>query len=179
MSNITRTFFTTNADVKIFDTGADDIVIETFTFPGKVAINDIKKIIEKSPVYSAFTVLKVVSVNYDEFLYCMSEHDFMRYGKPADERSKETRNAVTKEIIGYTVKGLGVDDKAETISGFNLLIPRKMGKDEAKRFLNKHIPGYTVVRVDSVDEVKQLYYMGVDDFKAKAEKLPPRKIVEK
>lgn len=173
MSNITRTYFNTVVSVKLFDNGTDEIITRTATIDGKIALNDVKKVLEKSGVFSYATILKITNVSYDEALYSMSEADFMKHGKAYDERSKETRDCVTKEIIASVAACVAVDNETMSVETVDYPLPRKMSSDEAKRFINKRETRFTVVKCDIV-EVNQLYAMPIDEFKAKAEKLPPR-----
>ena len=173
MSNITRTYFNTVVTVKLFDNNTDEIVMRTATIDGKIALNEVKKTLEKANAFPYGTILKISAVFYDEALYSMSEADFMKHGKAVDERSKDTRNCVTKEIIASVAACVAVDNDSMTVESIDYPLPRKMSADEAKRFINKRETLYTVVKCDIL-EVNQLYAMPIDEFKAKAEKLPPR-----
>ena len=175
MSNITRTFFSTVAAVKLFDNSSDEIIMRDITIPGKLAAVDVKKHIDKNPDFVWYTLLKVLSVNYDEKLYSMSEENFMRLGKPYDVRNKETRGSVSKEIIGTVASCVVVDNDSYNVETEDFMLPRKMDSDTAKKYLNKTISGKTVVKVNLV-EVKQLYAMPVDVFMENAEILPPRAV---
>lgn len=176
MSNITRTFFTTIISAKVFDNVRDEITTCTATIPGKIAMNDCKKAIEKHiAIDKDFTLLKILSVNYGEKLYSMSEENFMRFGKPYDARNKETRGTVSKEIVGTVANCVVVDNDSYNVETVDYMLPRKMDSDTAKRYLNKTISGRTVVKVNLV-EVKQLYAMPVNVFMENAEILPPRTV---
>lgn len=176
MSNITRTFFTTVVSAKVYDTAREEIITCDVTMPGKIAFNDCKKAVEKRiSVDKDFTLLKVLSVNYDEKLYSMTEENFMRLGKPYDARNKETRGTVSKEIIGTVASCVVVDNDSYNVETEDFMLPRKMDSDTAKKYLNKTISGKTVVKVNFV-EVKQLYAMPISVFMENAEVLPPRAV---
>ena len=174
MSDITRTFFTTVAAVKLFDNSSDEIIMRDITIPGKLAAVDVKKHIDKNPDFVWYTLLKVLSVNYDEKLYSMSESDFILNGKSADERSKETRNTVSKTIVGFMALCKVADNESFEISDKALSLDRKMTAEAAKKWLNKRYSTFTVLKVSDVQEYNSLWYMSVADFMSKATVLPPR-----
>ena len=175
MSSITRTFFSTVAAVKLFDNSSDEIITRDITIPGKLAAVDVKKHIDKNPDFVWYTLLKVLSVNYDEKLYSMTEQRFMEMGKPYDARNKETRGMVSKEIIGCMARAVCVDNETCEIRNLDIMLPRRMDCDSAKKYLNKQGYDYTVVKLFTLD-VKQLYAMPVDVFMENAEILPPRAV---
>lgn len=175
MSDITRTFFTTTITAKVFDNDNDEITPYTATIPGKIPVNECKKALEKEPGFTrVFTILKVIEVSYDEKLYSMPESTFVVLGKVADERSKETRNTVSKTILGYIAHIKVADNESLEIRDDVEVLPRKMSADEAKKYLNKKFEFSTVIKVTGIQETNSLYYMSVEDFMKNAEVLPPR-----
>lgn len=178
MSDITRTFIDSTYSVKVFNEETESIEVISVAFTGKVDTADFKKAFSKSSASAGKTLLKVLKVDYAETLYSMPESTFIKFGKVVDARSKETRNTVTKEIISQVAVCKVIDNETEEISVQPFTLPRKMTADEFKRFANKRLAGFTVIKVQEIKDINNLYYMPVDEFKARAEKLPPRSAVK-
>lgn len=164
MSDITRTFTDTIITAKAFDNAHDEITTIVRVFHERIELADSKKRLVKALASDEYTVLKILSVDYDSKRKGMTETDFMRYGERVDARSKDTRGMVSKEIIGQQAVCVAVNNDDFSVSAINVLLPRKMDNNEAKRFINKHNDRYTVVKVDSIEEVKELWVMSPDTF---------------
>lgn len=173
MSIITRTFTNTTIKAKVFDNNTDEICTIERTYPDRVELADSKKKLTKDSTLAGVTVLKILAVDYDPQRKGMTEDDFMLYGQRVDARSKDTRGMVSKEIIGQQAVCVTVSNDDFAVSQRNILLPRKMDSEEAKRFINKRTDRYTVVKVTAIEEVKELWVMPPETFLAHAFDVAP------
>lgn len=173
MSDITRTFTDTVITAKVFDSIHDEITTITRVFHERVELADSKKKLVKVLAPEDYTILKVLAVDYDSKRKGMTENDFMLYGERVDARSKDTRGMVSKEIIGQQAVCVAVNNDDFSVSSVNVLLPRKMDSEEAKRYINKHNDRYTIVKVTSIEEVKELWVMPPETFLEHAFDVPP------
>lgn len=173
MSDITRTFTDTTITAKVFDNTSDEITTICRVFHERIELEDSKKKLSKVLAPEDFTILKVLAVDYDSKRKGMTEDDFMTFGEKVDARSKDTRGMVSKEIIGQQAICVTVNNDDFSVAQRSILLPRKMDGEEAKRFINKRVVGYTVVKVLTIEEVKELWVMPPETFLAHAFDVAP------
>ena len=115
------------------------------------------------------TIVSILSVEKVENLIGMYESDFIANGVKFDERSKETRGLITKEISVKSAKCMVVDSDRKVI---DVTYPncdsekaaRKAASDDDKLF----------VQLIVIEETKQLYGMETAKFESLAKPMKDR-----
>lgn len=168
---ISRTFKASKANVLKVD-------IENRSVSEKsVVINGKFDTIEKAEKYFAkhdATVVSVLNVETIESLMGMLESDFIRLATAFDERSKENRGMISKEITVKSVNVMVVDKdrnvKDVTYVGIdNEKDARKVCKENGEMF----------VKINHIEEYKQLMCMEVTTFLENAKPMIDRFTLEK
>lgn len=121
-------------------------------------------------------IVMVESMTEKTALYGMDESDFIKYGKVAEARSKETRNTISKEVVAKLAVCTAIVNR-EIVTEKHFIPNRFTDCVKATAYARKHF-GQHIVTVDEIEEVKTLVYMPVDDFIARAEIMPERKAKE-
>ena len=117
---------------------------------------------------------KLVEVNAIEklsALYGMEESEFINLATSVNERSKETRNAITKTIVTFKAKLVYMtpDRKIEDIT---INLPQNMGKKEYSRFILAATPkDCKPIELTDKEEVSTLYALDEQTFIANAREM--------
>lgn len=105
------------------------------------------------------TIVSVLSVEVKEELRGMLETDFVKYGKSYEIRSKDNRGMVSKEVTIKTASVMVVNDKREVV---DISVPFA-GTEKGLRKACADI-GVTFVKLNRIEESKQLVCMSQSDF---------------
>lgn len=110
---------------------------------------------------------KLVEVNCIEkisSLYGMEESTFIKLAKVVDERSKDTRNSITKTIISNSATMVCMSDK-RTIVEDNVTYPCNIGKKELAAFISSVLPnGYKFIELTDFKKSEKLYALDEETF---------------
>ena len=103
----------------------------------------------------------VVSIEKVGALYGMDESDFIKLAKIVDERSKDTRNCITKTVVGK-VGTLVYMDSARKIHDMLVRIDSKRNLDKQARELAPE--GCKGISIENIHESSALYVMDEATF---------------
>ena len=116
-------------------------------------------------------LVEVSKVDKLSALYGMEESTFLALAKPVDERSKETRNSITKTCASKraTLVYMTPDRK---IADLVINIPANLGKREMAAFITAATPkDCKAITLDNIEEVEQLYTLDEATFIANAREM--------
>ena len=159
MKNITRSFTTTYAKVKVYNEASDSIDTITATLDGKYDCDSFKKAYAK---IETRVVLKVYDATTVDELFGMDENVFLANGHAFSERSKENRGMITKTVSKtvYTVKVYDFD--TDTIT-------EKIFVGDSVKDVEKQLPtNYKLLKVVGESKVDSLIGMTVEEFRSYA-----------
>lgn len=105
------------------------------------------------------TVVSVLSVEVKEELRGMLESDFIKYGKSYDVRSKDNRGMISKEVTIKAANVMVVNANREVV---DMTVPFN-GTEKAIRKACDEL-GVTYVKLNKLEETKQLVCMKQEDF---------------
>lgn len=117
--------------------------------------------VEKAEKYFAKhdnTVVSVISVDVLESLMGMYESDFIRIGKAYDERSKENRGMISKEVT-FKYASVMVVDKERNVKDVIYMVDNEK---DARKVCKEN--GEMFVKINHIEEHKQLICMDVLTF---------------
>lgn len=121
-----------------------------------------EKFLRKNPAYVPGKIITVESVNKSEKLVGMKLSTFVENAKPADERSKETRDCVSKTVISGVADALYMDANRQ-IQTTVVFFPANTANVEAFIRKNVKFSGHFIT-VENVRTCEQLYYMSEVSF---------------
>lgn len=160
---ITRTFLknvclcAVYADGKIHD--------ESVTIPyGYNSEESAEKYIRKNVQLNG-KLASVLSVEKSETLYGMSEADFVSLAKVVDARSKETRDCITKTVVGK-IGTLVYMDSERNIKEMPVRVDSKRNLDKQARELAPN--GCKGITIENIKDSEALYVMDEATFIANA-----------
>lgn len=178
MSEITRTITTRTAVCTAVKNENGKKTLESVTVCGIPAKYDSEekalRFVKKSnPAVAMIDELTEVTA-----LYAMTEEDFSEKAIPAKERSKETRDTISKELF-RKIAVCTVVTKERTLVEECYSIPNRFTDTvKACNYCRKHY-GNHIISVDEIRLEKQLAYMTIADFIANAEVRPLREVKSK
>ena len=167
---ISRTFTTSIVNVLIVDKEAREVKEGSVILDGK--IDSIEKAVKYFEKYDR-NVVDVLEVKVVSELLGMYESDFIALAKPFNERSKATRNLITKNCVSTVCSCMVVTDDRKIIDIEIVADSEKDCRKEAEK------RGYKFVAIISKKEVNQLYGMDADTFKLNANRMIDRFTLEK
>lgn len=156
MKNITRSFTTTNASVKLYNEASDTIETVKASLDGKLDADTFKK---AYAVRESRVVLKVFDIETIEELRGIPEDMFIANGTAFSERDKTNRGMISKTVSTncYTLKVWNENTDA---------MEEKTVTAETLKAAEKQLPsGYKLLKVMAESKVESLICMTVDDFK--------------
>lgn len=167
---ISRTFKCAKANVLKVDIENRTVTEKTIVIDGKFDT------IEKAEKYFAKhdnTIVSVISVDVIESLMGMYESDFIRLATAYDERSKENRGMISKEI---TIKSANimVVDKDRNVKDVIYMVDNEK---DARKVCKEN--GEMFVKINHIEEYKQLMCMEVTTFLENAKPMVDRFTLEK
>ena len=156
---ITRTFSKTVANCTIYMYGK--ISTKNYAIPSTITDADkAKRYLEKN-VKTGEIIVKVEKLAKLDELRGMPEKLFMKLARVVSERSKETRNDITKNVIGFAGELLYMtpDYKIESMAV-------NYGKKEKLESVMKfYVPdGCNPIKIENVKECETLYAMDEKTF---------------
>ena len=154
--------------VKALSVNIEDRTVneKTFTIPVKYStIDSAFNFIRKSDS----TVVSVLSVDTMEKLVGIYESDFVKNAVAFDERSKDNRGMVSKEVTEYSAHIMAVDSDRKVV---DLWVHGASDEKQSRKYCADN--GYLFVQMVSVDTTKQLYAMPVDKFEQLARPMKDR-----
>ncbi len=110
---------------------------------------------------------KLVEVNSIEkisSLYGMEESTFIKLARVVVERSKDTRNAITKTVISNSAIMVCMTG-IRTIEEVYITYPTNMGKKELASFIDTILPdGYKFIELTDIKKSEKLYALDEETF---------------
>lgn len=176
MSTVTRTIKSYECSCLAIEIGQDgkkNLVSVSVIVPA--AADNTARALKAAQVINPAVVM-VEAMTEKTALYGMDEADFIKYGKVAEARSKETRNTISKEVVAKLAVCTAIVNR-EIVTEKHFIPNRFTDCVKATAYARKHF-GQHIVTVDEIEEVKTLVYMPVDDFITHAEIMPERKAKE-
>lgn len=173
MSEITRTISSVTANITAVKVIDGKKSLESVKVDGIPAKYDTEEKVLRFVKKSIPAAVMVDSMEVTSKLYAMPEDAFIARAHKADARSKETRDTISKEIIGKLAITTEVTPDRQLVMGARIIPNRFTDCDKACSYLRKH-EGKHIISVDEIQLVKQLMYMTVSDFIAAAEVRPLR-----
>lgn len=167
---ISRTFTTSLVNVLSVDKEARAVKESTIILDGK--IDTVEKAVKYFDKHDR-TVVDVLSVKVVSELLGMYESDFIALAKPFDERSKDTRNLITKNCVSTVCNCMVVSADRKIIDIDIIADSEKECRKEAEK------RGYKFVAINSNKEITQLYGMDADTFRINAKRMVDRFTLEK
>ena len=167
---ISRTFTASIVDVLSVDKEARAVKESTIVLDGK--IDSVEKAVKYFDKHDR-SVIDVLNVKVVNELLGMYESDFITLAKPFDERSKETRNLITKNCVSTVCSCMVVTAERKIIDIDIIADSEKDCRKEAEK------RGYKFVAVNSKKEISQLYGMDADTFRLNAKRMIDRFTLEK
>lgn len=83
---ITRTIKSADVDVMTIDTATADVRINTYTTEPQDSEEKYLKVLRKKYETDTFKLVKIKKIELQEDLYCMTEREFIDYGKIISKR---------------------------------------------------------------------------------------------
>ena len=167
---ISRTFTTSIVDVLSVDKEARSVKENTVVLDGK--IDTVEKAVKYFDKHDR-TVVDVLNVKVVSELLGMYESDFITLAKPFDERSKDTRNLITKNCVSTICSCMVVSTDRKIVDIEIVADSEKECRKEAEK------RGYKFVAINNQKEVTQLYGMDSDTFRLNAKRMVDRFTLEK
>lgn len=173
MSEITRTITTRTAVCTAVKNENGKKTLETVIINGIPAKYDSEEKVLRFIKKSNPAVAMIDELREECALYAMQEDDFAEIATMAKERSKETRDTISKELF-RKIAVCTVVSKERTLIEECYNIPNRF-TDTAKacNYCRKHY-GQHIISVDEIRVEKQLAYMTIADFIAHSEVRPLR-----
>lgn len=162
---ITRTFKCARVNVLKVDIENRKVSEVITTIDGKFDT------IEKAEKYFAKhdnTIVSVISLEVIESLMGMYETDFIRLGKTYDERSKENRGMISKEVT-FKSASVMVVDKDRNVRDVIYMVENEK---DARKVCKEN--GEMYVKINHIEEHKQLICMDVTTFLENASPMTDR-----
>lgn len=169
-NTITRSFTTIFASCKVYESGKllDAIVaLPDFCTLASTA----EKYIRKNPSVISGKLVEVTELNKQSELYGMDGSDFIRLAKPFENRSKDTRNLITKTVRGYIGDYLYMDTATRQLVTRKVSVPADMSAKLDKYAKSIEQENEKAITIENLTPVESLYGMSESDFRKYGKKM--------
>lgn len=165
--NVTRTIEKRNYQALVYDLATNNSFTKDYVLTEKPKDNDeALKLLRKRFENESFKVCAITSAGVEEQLYSLSEVDFLKYAKPADEKQGNER-CVNRTIQKKVYKTLVYDNESKQTKEADFTLTEKIkDNDEALKLLRKRYEGMTL-KVCAILDTKieeKLYSLSEVDF---------------
>lgn len=168
-NTITRTMTTVNAESLVYING--EIVSAVIAVPTTCKDTaTAEKIIRKRGLENG-KLISVEKLSTVEQLYGMEETDFIKYARPVEARSKETRNMISKNVETLVGNLVYMDVATRKISEREVTIPANYEKRLDKYAQVIAQPNEKGITIENVHKVASLYVITETDFIAHSKKM--------
>ena len=166
---ITRTFSKNLCTCTVFDAGKLDSVAVLIP-TGYNDSESAERYIRRRGLVTG-KLVEVSNIERVDELFGMEESKFLSLAKPVDERSKETRDAITKTIISVaaTLLYMTKDRKVESVAVF---LPKNASKKESTAAIAARLPdGAKPITLEDKRELSAIYALDEATFIANASRM--------
>lgn len=169
-NTITRSFTTIFASCKVYESG--NLLDAIIALPDFCTITTTaEKYIRKNPSVISGKLVEVTELNKQTELYGMDEADFIAHAKPYENRSKDTRNLITKTVKGFIGEYLYMDSASRQLMNRTVSVPADMSGKLDKYAKSIEKDGEKAITIENLKPVESLYGMTESDFKKYARKM--------
>lgn len=156
---VTRTFAKTVANTVVYIDGKLDK--KTFAIPANINDRDVAKRFLERKVKDSGIIVTVEKLDRIEELRGMPEKLFIKLARIVPERSKETRNDVTKRVIGYRGEMVYMNPDY-TVDRMVVTFGKK---DKKKEVMDYYVPdNCSPIKIENTTECETLYAMDEKTF---------------
>ena len=169
-NTITRSFTTIFASCKVYESGKLlDAIVALPDFC--TLVSTAEKYIRKNPSVISGKLVEVTELNKQSELYGMDESDFIRLAKPFENRSKDTRNLITKTVRGYIGDYLYMDTTSHQLATRKVSVPAGMSAKLDKYAKSIEQENEKAITIENLVPVESLYGMSEADFRKYGKKM--------
>ena len=169
-NTITRSFTTISASCKTYENGK--LIDTIITIPDCcTTVTAAEKYIRRNPSAFSGKLVEVIELHKDVTLYGMDESDFIRFAKPYEFRSKDTRNLITKTVRGYIGDYLYMDILSRQLSTRKVSVPADMSAKLDKYAKSIEQENEKAITIENIVPVESLYGMSESDFRKYGKKM--------
>ena len=161
-NTITRSICKNSCTTVIFKDGKLDE--EVIVIPCGYNDNDAAERYIRRNNLSTGKLVEVSKVERINNLYGMEEDMFIKLAIAVDERSKETRNCISKTVTTKCARLVYMTSDRK-IADINIILPNNIGKREMASFIKNSTPaGGKPIEVTDIEEVEKLYVLDEATF---------------
>lgn len=169
-NTITRSFVTIFASCKVYESGK--LLDATVALPDFCTlVSTAEKYIRKNPSVISGKLVEVTELSKQSELYGMDESDFIRLAKPFENRSKDTRNLITKTVRGYIGDYLYMDTTTHQLATRKVSVPADMSAKLDKYAKSIEQENEKAITIENLVPVESLYGMSESDFRKYGKKM--------
>lgn len=169
-NTITRSFTTISASCKTYENG--ELMNAIITVPDScTTVTAAEKYIRRNPSAISGKLVEVMELHKDVSLYGMEESDFIRLAKPFENRSKDTRNLITKTVRGYIGDYLYMDTTSHQLATRKVSVPSVMSAKLDKYAKSIEQENEKAITIENLSPVESLYGMSESDFRKYGKKM--------
>lgn len=169
-NTITRSFVTVFASCKVYESGKLlDAIVALPDFC--TLVSTAEKYIRKNPSVISGKLVEVTELNKQSELYGMDEADFIAHAKPYENRSKDTRNLITKTVKGFIGEYLYMDVTSRQLATRKVSVPADMSAKLDKYAKSIEQENEKAITIENLVPVESLYGMSESDFRKYGKKM--------